>query len=87
MIAYVTETEIRRWREEGREDIFHIIENESAMWAGDHLISRKDGRYLHGCPFLKWEGNTSMCTIYETRPGVCRDYEPGSSELCPRYKK
>jgi Fe-S-cluster containining protein len=26
------------------------------------------------------------CTIYETRPRVCKDYVPGSSEFCPHYK-
>jgi hypothetical protein len=26
------------------------------------------------------------CTIQETKPGVCRDYMPGSSEFCPHFK-
>jgi Fe-S-cluster containining protein len=53
---------------------------------GDHLVSSEDGHYLHGCPFLTWEGDHSFCAIYNTRPQVCRDYQPGSSELCPQFK-
>jgi Fe-S-cluster containining protein len=85
MIAYVKQEDLNRWNSEGRQDILHIIENERAVWVGDHLISSRDGRYIHGCPFLKWEGDLCTCTIYETRPMVCRDYEPGSSELCPQW--
>ncbi len=86
MIAYTEQEDIDRWKREGRKDILHIIENEHAIWVGDHLISSEDGRYIHGCPFLKWEGDLCSCTIYETRPRVCRDYEPGSSELCPQWQ-
>jgi Fe-S-cluster containining protein len=31
------------------------------------------------CPKL---GPTGLCTIYETRPQLCRDYVPESDELC-----
>jgi len=85
MIAYVMQEDLDRWDSEGRQDILHIIENERAVWVGDHLISSCNGRYIHGCPFLKWEGDLYTCTIYETRPMVCRDYEPASSELCPQW--
>jgi Fe-S-cluster containining protein len=56
------------------------------MWMGDHLICADNGRYLHGCPFLMWEGDHSSCTIYETRPAVCRNYAAASSEICPQWK-
>jgi Fe-S-cluster containining protein len=86
MNAYVTPDDLQRWKRENRHDILHIMENEHAIWAGDHFISSIDGRYLHGCPFLKWEGGLYACSIYETRPQMCRDYQPGSSELCPQWK-
>ena len=85
LIAYVTEEDWARWRREGRQDILHILANQNAVWAGDHLMSATTGRYIHGCPFLEWEKDCYRCTIYETRPRVCREYVPGSSYLCPLY--
>jgi Fe-S-cluster containining protein len=85
-IAYVREEDILRWKREGRTDILSVIENEHAMWAGDHLISADNGRYLHGCPFLMWVKDHSACSIYETRPSVCRNFTPASSEICPLWK-
>ncbi len=76
-----------RWRRELRDDIFHILENESPLWVGDHLVSSKTGRTISGCPFLVWEEGRYSCEIYETRPMVCRRFMPGSSEICPLWKK
>jgi Fe-S-cluster containining protein len=86
LIAYVTDEDWERWRREGRDDILRIIAHEHAVWAGDHLISSDDGRYLHGCPFLQWDDDHYTCTIYETRPAVCRHYAPGSSEICTQFR-
>ncbi|MBT8491346.1 MAG: YkgJ family cysteine cluster protein [Deltaproteobacteria bacterium] len=86
LIVYVTAEDWKRWKRQGREDILHIIENQQAVWAGDHLVSAKNGEYIHGCPFLVREKNCYVCTIYETRPWVCRNYIPASSELCPQYR-
>ena len=74
-----------RWRRAGRRDILGVIDREHAVWMGDHLVSAEDGHYLRGCPFLVWEGDHSRCAIYDTRPRVCRDYQPGSSEICPQF--
>ena len=86
LIAFVTDEDWERWRREGRDDIFRITAHEHAIWVGDHLISSDDGRYLHGCPFLMWEEDHYTCTIYETRPAVCRAYKPGSSEICSQFQ-
>ncbi len=83
-IAYVHPEDMDRWRQAGRRDILGVIEREHAVWMGDHLISAEDGHYLRGCPFLAWEGDHCRCAIYDTRPRVCRDYQPGSSEICPQ---
>jgi Fe-S-cluster containining protein len=85
-IAYAAPEDQERWCEEGRQDILAMIEREHAVWMGDHLVSSQDGHYLRGCPFLTWEGDHSCCTIYETRPRICRNYQPGSSEICSQFK-
>lgn len=87
MIAYVTSEDMDRWIREGRTDILHIIENEQAVWLGDHFISSRTGRPIYGCPFLEMPDELFSCSIHETRPGVCRKYEPASSEICPLWKK
>ena len=85
-LAYqIDEEDRKRWIGEGRADILHIIENEHPVWMGDHLISSRTGNPLHGCQFLARDGNRFFCTIYETRPLACRDFIPGSSELCPLF--
>jgi Fe-S-cluster containining protein len=85
-IAYAAPEDQQRWRDEGRQDILAMIEREHAVWMGDHLVSADDGHYLRGCPFLAWEGDHSCCTIHATRPRICRNYQPGSSEICSQFK-
>jgi len=85
MVAYVTPEDMTRWIREDRSDILHIMENEQAVWQGDHLVSRRTGRPIYGCPFLEMLDGVFSCTIHITRPGVCRNYVPGSSELCPQW--
>jgi len=86
MIAYVTSEDLKRWKIENRQDILHIIENEQAVWLGDHFISSRTGRPIYGCPFLEIQGEFCTCSIYETRPKVCADYQPGSSQICPQWE-
>lgn len=84
-MAYVTKEDIERWKREKREDIFNVIKHYKAVWVGDHFISSANGHFLHGCPFLEWEERHYTCSIYETRPLVCRKYKPGSSEICSMF--
>lgn len=84
-IAYATEEDVSRWRRENRQDILRVIEHDHLIWVGDHMISADDGHYAMGCPFLYPNRDHWLCSIYETRPGVCRAYEPGSSELCAQW--
>jgi len=86
MIDYALPEEYERWKAEGREDILHVVENEHAVWAGDHFISSLTGKYIYGCPFLRWEDDYFSCSIYEVRPSVCRNFRPGSSEICPLWE-
>jgi Fe-S-cluster containining protein len=41
------------------------------------MVSSTSGRYLYSCPLLEWEGQLATCTIYESRPKVCRDISRG----------
>ena len=50
------------------------------------MISSETGDYPRECPFLYSSDDSWLCSIYETRPSVCREYHPGSSELCPQWK-
>ncbi|HOE71426.1 MAG TPA: YkgJ family cysteine cluster protein [Deltaproteobacteria bacterium] len=86
MIACASSEDLARWKRENRQDILHIIENEHAVWLGDHFISSLTGRPIYGCPFLEMKDGVFSCSIYETRPQVCRDYQPGSSRICPQYR-
>jgi len=86
-VAYVHDEDIDRWQRDGRDDILQMIRREHALWMGAHLVCADDGRYLRGCLFLSFEGNFYRCSIYEARPRVCRDYQPGSSEICPKFHR
>ena len=86
MVAYATAEDFLRWENEERYDILHIIKNENSVWAGDHLISSRDGHLIGRCPFLIMEDNgLYSCMIYDTRPAVCKDFEPGVSIMCPLF--
>jgi len=84
MVAYVTPEDTARWEREGRQDIIARLGRNEVIWAGDRLID-PSGVKVTTCVYLGWNGRTCFCEIYETRPKVCRDYIPGSSELCPLY--
>lgn len=86
LTAYAQQSDFDRWHTENRQDILDVIEKRHLIWAGDRLISDQTGNPPRECPFLFSDGKTWRCSIYETRPRVCRDYQPGSSELCPQYK-
>jgi len=87
LIAYVSEDDRKRWNDEGRLDILKIVENEKGVWAGDRLVSAETGKSLHGCPFYCFDGNNFGCSIYETRPGICRNYQPAASEICSQFNR
>jgi len=85
MIAYAQPEDFERWRREKRDDILKVVEGEHLVWAGDRMVSSQTGAFSQTCPFLISEGDVFKCSIYETRPRICRDYKPGSSEICPQW--
>jgi Fe-S-cluster containining protein len=86
LTAYAEQCDYDRWRAENRQDILDAIERRHLIWAGDRMISTQTGDSPRECPFLYSEGNQWRCSIYETRPLVCREYQPGSSELCSQFR-
>jgi len=84
LTAYAESADFDRWRTENRRDILDMIEHRHLHWAGDRLISAETGDSPRECPFLDSSGKVWRCSIYETRPLACRNYQPGSSELCPQ---
>lgn len=84
--AYAEQSDFDRWRTENRGDILDAMERRHLVWAGDRLISTQTGASPKECAFLYNSGSKWLCSIYETRPKVCREYQPGSSELCSQFK-
>lgn len=83
--AYAGPEDFERWKREGRQDILNRIKQRHLLWAGDRIVSADTGGHPRECLFLLESGKELICSIYETRPLVCRDYRPGSSELCPQW--
>lgn len=88
--AYVSLEDIKRWEKEGRHDILaHVREN--GVTCSESRVINKFGSDIKtcrmSCVYLKWNGSTASCDIYETRTKVCRGYVPGSSGLCPQHSR
>ena len=58
----ISKDDIKRWKEEGREDILKELEPYQ-LW---HTLKRNDG----ACIFFDGE----KCRIHETKPGCCRNF-------------
>jgi Fe-S-cluster containining protein len=84
-----TGEDMKRWIREGRDDILAWIYVLTPS-IGDLWISPRTGEDASRCPFVRKDANrpTYRCTIYETRPQVCRDYIPWSPEtICEEVGK
>ncbi|HOP86678.1 MAG TPA: YkgJ family cysteine cluster protein [Syntrophorhabdaceae bacterium] len=88
--AYVTLDDIKRWEKEGRYDILDHIRAYDVTWTKDRIINEY-GKHIKNCRmscvYLQWDGLKTSCQIYETRTNVCSSYVPGSTWLCPQYRK
>jgi Fe-S-cluster containining protein len=77
-----TAEDIARWRREGRDDILryaYILGDSADLWLDS---TKPDKSELDRCPFVrKIPGSKKYnCRIYDTRPEVCREYQPWSGE-------
>jgi Fe-S-cluster containining protein len=85
MTINASEEDFVRWDREMRHDIMDTLKHNEKIWAGDSIVL-SSGKKLTRCSFLLWDGEMTGCSIYETRPLVCKNYQPGSSLLCPLKK-
>lgn len=86
MVAYVTPADIQRWERQQRHDIINRLYGNDIIWAGDRIINKSGGKVTN-CYYLSWRGSSFFCQIYKIRPLVCRNFIPGSNELCPQYHR
>lgn len=87
---YVSEQDEERWQKEGREDILQRLRWERAhiIWKDDQPINLATGEVERRCHWLRKNPDDSYsCAIHLTKPKICKDYTPGSSELCIQYRK
>lgn len=87
--AYVTNEDMERWEQEGRHDITAHVRDNDVTWSAGRATNRFGSTIKTcrmSCVYLTWNGPSAVCTIYETRTKVCRDFVPGSTDLCPQYQ-
>jgi Fe-S-cluster containining protein len=81
---FATGKDVKRWRREGRDDIlrYAAVLGPASNPHADLWIDPKTGDSRQRCPFvLKVPGTKRYtCTIHDTRPQVCRNYEPWSGD-------
>jgi Fe-S-cluster containining protein len=90
-----TGEDVLRWQREGRQDILRFAavlpgppDNPVAdLW----VDTEKRDKERERCPFVRKDRgqHTYRCTIYDTRPQVCRDYVPFSglwNDICEEVK-
>lgn len=85
--AYVARKDIERWEKEVRHDILAHVRANGVTWSRDGFTNRFGSSITTcrmSCVYLKWDGPSAFCEIYETRTTVCRSFVPGSSDLCPQ---
>jgi Fe-S-cluster containining protein len=64
--------DIERWKEQKREDILKYV----CPHCYRFIDSEKEHEPWRSakCPFLEFEENKAVCSIYETRPEACRKF-------------
>jgi Fe-S-cluster containining protein len=78
----VRSQDVRRWRRQKRHDILRFVEvlgtfaEHMGMGYADVWIDPVTGNERKRCPFVRKARNQDryICTIYETRPAVCREF-------------
>jgi uncharacterized protein len=92
---YATSEDVKRWRREKRYDILRFVyvlgdiddptdDPPADLWIDSEARANQNPERSR-CPFVRKIRNTNRytCTIYETRPQVCRDYEPwNGNDVC-----
>lgn len=88
---YAEEDDEQRWRREGRTDLLERLEYERDRVRFDdngRPCNTETGEEFVKCVFLDTlEDGRAICGIHKTKPRICRNYPPASSELCALFKK
>ncbi len=88
--AYASREDLERWERQGRQDIIAHVRANGVTWSEDRFSNRFGlgiTTCRMSCVYLRWDGPSAFCEIYETRTKVCRSYVPGSTGLCPRFHR
>jgi len=63
-------TDLKRWRSQGSTDLLERVNRLGWIW-----VDPRTKQPEQSCPFIERTGpDTACCSIYETRPDICRDY-------------
>jgi len=82
---YVEEDDERRWESEGRLDILDRLawERDRVLWDDRGPYNSETGERFERCFFLAGRPDgRALCSIHASKPMICRDYPPGSSDIC-----
>lgn len=67
---HTSKRDLERWQSEGRSDLLDRVNRLGWIWVDPQTKQLEDP-----CPFIEQTGpQTAICSIYETRPDICRDY-------------
>ncbi len=86
---YVEEEDELRWMREGRQDLLDRLDYERnrVAWGKEGPHDASTGARFEVCVYLEKDSEgRRYCGIHETKPAICRDFPPGSSELCVLFK-
>lgn len=87
---YVEEDDERRWERDGRKDLLDRLsyERERVRWDRAAPYNCETGETFSRCVFtvVASDGRV-ICGIHDTKPRICRDYPPESSELCRFFRR
>ena len=87
---YVEEQDEQRWQREGRTDLLDRLdrERERVRWDEAGPYDVETGERLERCVFrITLPDGRILCGIHETKPRICLDYPPGSSDLCAIFRE
>jgi Fe-S-cluster containining protein len=86
---YVGEEDEQHWEREGRQDLLDRLEyeREHVLWDDAGPYHCDTGERFVRCVFLRDAGGGQfLCGIHWAKPKICREYPPGTSSLCTKWK-
>ena len=67
---HASKRDLKRWQDEGRQHLLDRVNRLGWIW-----VDAQTKQLEKACPFIERMGpDTACCSIYETRPDICRDY-------------